>query len=88
MKTLLSLLLLVLLVPSTMACPVHHWSARQELEEEGYEEISFGEVPGEEDEHVFFARRGGSVCSGLVDLTGDAPRIDSTCRPLSSSSHH
>lgn len=88
MKPLWSLLLLAVVVLSTAACPIHHWSARQELEEEGFEEIYFGEMPGEPQEHPFYARRRGQLCSGIVDLSESEPRIESHCRPLGSSSGH
>ena len=68
------------------ACNVTHWSARRELREEGYTDISFGEDPGHPDNHVFTARRGTAHCSGVVifeerDGRREA-RIESRCRKL------
>ncbi len=81
-----ALLLLVVLV--TTACPINHWTARQELSEQGYTEIYFGEVPHEEDQRTWFARRGDDVCSGIIDLAGSPPEVQGRCRPAGGGAGH
>ena len=82
----LSLLAALVAVALLSACNWTHWSARQELREEGYTRIAFGEDPGEPDHHVFTARRGDAHCSGIVILEERdgrrEARIESHCSDL------
>ena len=71
-----------------LGCPINHWSERRVLEDQGYEEIYFGEVPGEPKQSTFFARRAGQVCTGIIDMSGEEPQIRGRCRPPGGENEH
>ncbi len=88
-KTLLTMVVTGLILLATAGCPINHWSARQELWEEGYSDVMFGHVPDEEaDEHPFFAKRGNNVCSGIITLGDAEPTIVSNCYAMASHAGH
>jgi hypothetical protein len=88
MKRLAIVALLALVALGAAACPINHWTARQELAEQGYTEIYFGEVPGEPAKTTFFARRAEDVCSGVVDLSSAVADVRSRCRAPGATAGH
>jgi hypothetical protein len=88
MKSLLSVTVAALLLTMFTACPINNWSARQVLWDQGYNDIYFGEVPDDENQYAFFARRGEEHCSGIVDIGGSEPVIRAHCGVVVSATAH